>query len=140
MNAPTGEGAVNYLNPDGLHQNPAFSQMVVVSGPVKTIYIGGQNAVNAAGEVVGKGDFRAQVHQIYTNLQTCLSAAGAGFEHVVTWSIFAVQGQPLAEGFAVSQEFFPPDAKPPAITFAFVAELANPDFLAEVNAIAVIPE
>jgi enamine deaminase RidA (YjgF/YER057c/UK114 family) len=139
MNASTNSGAVEYLNPEGLHRNPAFSQAVVVTGPVKTIYIGGQNAVNAAGEIVGHGDFRTQTRQILENIQTCLTAAGAGFEHIVKWNILIVQGQSIQEGFAVSQEFFRPGNPPPAITGAFVAGLAHPDFLAEIEAIAVIP-
>ena len=47
--------SVEYLNPDGLHQNPAFTNVVVVTGSAKTIYIGGQNGVNASGEIVGQG-------------------------------------------------------------------------------------
>ena len=43
----------------GLHRNPAFTQAVVVSGPVRTIYVGGQDAVNADGQIVGKGDIAA---------------------------------------------------------------------------------
>lgn len=45
---------INYINPDGLFKNPAFSQAVTTHGAGKTIYIGGQNAVNAKGEIVGK--------------------------------------------------------------------------------------
>jgi enamine deaminase RidA (YjgF/YER057c/UK114 family) len=48
--------SVKYMNPDGLHKNPAFSQVVVASGQMGTVYIGGQNAVDSSGNVVGKGD------------------------------------------------------------------------------------
>src|SRR5262249_53055464 len=50
------EGLVTHLNPEGLHRNPAYSQVVTVTGPVTTVYVGGQNAVTATGEIVGKGD------------------------------------------------------------------------------------
>ncbi len=56
MSEPTVTGSVQHLNPDGLHKNPAFSQAVVVSGSVRAIYVGGQNAVDASGQIVGKGD------------------------------------------------------------------------------------
>lgn len=131
-------GTVRFLNPDTLHQNPAYSNVVVATGPVTTVYIGGQNAVNQAGEIVGKGDFPAQVRQILRNIEACLNAAGAGFEHLVKLTILVAPGQNLAEGFAVFQEMVPP-GNPPIITGAFVAGLAHPDFLAEVDAIAVIP-
>lgn len=52
-------GQVQHLNPKELHHNPAFTNVVAVTGPVKTIYVGGQNATTATGEIVGKGDLRA---------------------------------------------------------------------------------
>lgn len=133
-------GTVRHLNPDGLHRHPAYSQMVVVSGPVKTIYIGGQNAVNAAGEVVGKGDLGAQTRQILKNIQVCLAAAGADFEHIIKWTILIVPGQSFQEGYAAFQEFVGDGPNPPAITGAVVAGLTHPDFLAEIEAIAIVPE
>jgi hypothetical protein len=56
METPAVNGSVQHLNPDGLHENPAYSQAVVVTGNVKTVYVGGQNAVDTAGTVVGKGE------------------------------------------------------------------------------------
>jgi hypothetical protein len=47
---------VQYINPDGLSKNPAFSQVVTTHGKGKTIYVGGQDAINARGEIIGKGD------------------------------------------------------------------------------------
>lgn len=132
-------GAVQHLNPDGLHRHPAYSQAVVFSGPVKTIYIGGQNAVNAAGEVVGKGDLQAQTHQILKNIQACLAASGAGFEHIVKWTVLVVPGQSFQDGYAAFQEFVGDSGNPPVITAAVVAGLAHPDYLAEIDAIAVVP-
>lgn len=41
--------------------NPAFTQVVAVSEPVRTIYVSGQNAVDTAGSIVGKGDIVAQI-------------------------------------------------------------------------------
>src|SRR5215469_13814070 len=49
-------GSVHHLNPETLHKNPAFTQVITVTGPAKTIYIGGQDAVDAQGNIVGKGD------------------------------------------------------------------------------------
>jgi len=50
------EASIEHLNPEGLHKNPAYSQAVAVAGPVKTVYVGGQNAVDSEGNLVGKGD------------------------------------------------------------------------------------
>ena len=99
-------GRVELLAPDGLVKNPAFSHVAVVSGPVRTIYVGGQDAVTADGEIVGKGDLGAQTTQILENIQTALAAADAGLEHIIKWNIFVVEGQSIQAGFAAFQRFW----------------------------------
>ena len=131
---------VEHLNPDGLHHNAAFTQAVVVSGPVRTIYVGGQNAVSATGEIVGKGDIAAQTTQVLRNVETALAAAGARFEHVIKWTLLIVEGVSLPEGFAAFQRVWAGRPNPPVITAAIVRSLAHPDFLLELDAIAVVPE
>jgi enamine deaminase RidA (YjgF/YER057c/UK114 family) len=133
-------GQVQYIHPPALHRNPAFTNVVTVTGPAKTIYVGGQNAVDLSGSIVGKGDIGKQTEQILTNIQVALAAAGARLEHVVKWNLYVVQGQPIQEGFEVFQHVWGNRPNPPAISMAFVAGLAHPDFLAEMDAIAVVPE
>jgi enamine deaminase RidA (YjgF/YER057c/UK114 family) len=134
------KGEVKYINPDGLPKNPAFTNVVTVTGPVKTVYIGGQDAVDASGTIVGKGDLKKQTEQILTNIQAALAAAGARPEHVIKWNIYVVQGQSVQEGFAAFQNVWGNRPNPPVITVVFVAELGHPDFLAEIDAIAVVPQ
>lgn len=133
-------GSVQHLNPDGLNKNPAFTNVIVVTGNAKTIYIGGQDAVDASGTIIGKGDIKAQTEQVLKNLLTALEAAGAKPEHVIKWNLYVVQGQSIQAGFEAFQQVWGRRPNPPAITMAFVAGLANPDFLIEMDAIAVIPE
>jgi enamine deaminase RidA (YjgF/YER057c/UK114 family) len=132
-------GRVEFLNPDGLNRNPAFSNVAVVSGSVRTIYIGGQDAVDAEGQIVGKGDIAAQTEQVLNNLRTALTAAGAGPEHVVKWNVLIVDGQDFRAGYAVFQRVWGDRPNPPVITAALVKGLAHPDFLVEMDAIAVVP-
>lgn len=132
--------SVEYMSPDGLHKNPAFSQMVVVRGQVRTVYVGGQNSVDSSGNVVGKGDIGRQAEQAFKNLEIALSAAGARLENIVKWTIYVVQGQPLQPGFEAFQRLWGHRPRPPLVTVLFVAGLANPEFLLEIEAIAVIPE
>lgn len=134
------KGDVLYLNPDNLNQNPAFTNVVVVSGSVKTVYVGGQDAVDASGTIIGKGDLKAQTEQILQNIQTALAAGGARLKHIVKWNLYVLQGQSLREGFEVFQRFWGDRPHPPAISVMFVAGLAHPDFLAEMDAVAVVPE
>jgi enamine deaminase RidA (YjgF/YER057c/UK114 family) len=142
MNSPTAtrHGRVELISPDGLVKSPAFSHVAVVTGPARTIYIGGQDAVTANGEIVGKGDLAAQTSKILANVVTALAAAGAGLEHIVKWNLYVVEGQDIREGFAVYQRVWGDRPNPPLITGAFVKGLAHPDFLVEMDAIAVIPE
>ena len=134
------KGSVQYLNPDGLHKNPAYSQAVVVAGNAKTVYVGGQNAVNASGQIVGKGDLEAQTEQVLRNVETALAAGGAKLEHVVKWNVYIMQGQSVLPGFDAFRRAWGDRPNPPTVTVLFVAGLANPDFLVEIDAIAVVPE
>ena len=133
-------GSVEHLNPDGLHKNPAYSQVVVATGDVQTVYVGGQNAVDTAGNVVGRDDIKVQAEQIFVNLETALAAAGARLDHVVKWNIYVVQGQPPRPAFEVFQRVWGNRPDPPLITLLFVSGLAQPDYLMEIDAVAVVPE
>lgn len=130
---------VTHLNPDGLHNSPAYSQGVVVTGPARTVYVGGQNAVDARGNVVGKGDIKAQSAQAISNIEAVVTAAGGRLEHLVKWTVFVVEGQPFQPGFEAFTEAWPAGSEPPIVTAAVVSALAAPDFLVEIDAIAVIP-
>jgi enamine deaminase RidA (YjgF/YER057c/UK114 family) len=129
---------VEHVNPESMHRNPAFSQAVSVEGPARTIYVGGQNGVDSEGNVVGD-DVGTQTKAALENLQTVLVEAGADLKDVVSWSILLVEGQPLAPGFAAFQEVWGDRGETPAITFAQVAGLANPAYLVELTATAVVP-
>lgn len=131
---------VEYINPDGLSKNPAFSQVVTTQGKGKTIYIGGQDAVIKLGAIIGKGDIGEQTEQVMKNPQTALSACGATFENLVKLTIYIVQGQDLYRGFQASQKFLGNLTNPPVISGFFVAALAHPDFLVEIDAVAFVAE
>ena len=133
------EGRVEFLNPEGLNRNPAFSNVAIVSGSVRTIYVGGQDSIDANGQVVGVGDIAAQTEQVLRNLRTALTAAGAAPEHVIKWNIFIVDGADVTAGYDAFQRVWGDQAHPPVITAAVVKGLAHPDFLVEMDAIAVVP-
>jgi enamine deaminase RidA (YjgF/YER057c/UK114 family) len=127
---------VTHLNPAGMHSNPAFSQAVVVEGNARTIYVGGQNGVDADGHVVGVGDLAAQTERTMENLTTVLAAGGARFQDIVKWTIFVVQGHDFLPAAGIVMRMWG-TAPPPAISVVVVAGLAHPDFLVEVEAVAV---
>jgi enamine deaminase RidA (YjgF/YER057c/UK114 family) len=128
--------SVRHVNPEGLHRSPAFSQAVVVEQPTKTIYVGGQNGVDADGKVVGP-TVGEQASQALRNLATILESEGASLANIVYWSIAVVDGHALDEGVAAFRQAWNPADPPPAITVHVVAGL-GPGFLVEIDAIAVI--
>jgi len=140
MTQLTPAGHVQHINPDTLNKNPAFTNVIVMTGPAKTIYIGGQDSINASGEIIGKGDIKAQTEQILKNIQAALVSAGANLENVIKWNLYVVQGQSLQAGFEVFQQVWGGRPNPPAISMAFVSGLAHPDFLAEMDAVAIVPD
>ncbi|NIJ52993.1 RidA family protein [Dyadobacter arcticus] len=131
---------VTYLSPDGLFKNPAYSQLVITKGPFTTIYVGGQNATDKEGKVVGKGDLKAQAAQTLNNIKIALEAGGASLTNVIKWNVYIIEGQDAKVAFQALQEDLKKMSHPPIITGVFVAALAQPDFLLEMDAVAVVPE
>jgi 2-iminobutanoate/2-iminopropanoate deaminase len=126
---------IEHLNPEGMANNPAFSQAVVVTGAQKLIFVGGQNGVKADGTMAGS-TMREQSEQALRNVVTALEAAGVSRENVTRLGIYMVQGQDVREGFAAAQEVW--GMHPTAITGFFVAGLARADALVEIEATAVL--
>ncbi|MCY3506482.1 MAG: RidA family protein [Chloroflexi bacterium] len=125
------------INPDTLHRNPAFSQAITVDGPHRTVYVGGQNAVDVDGNVVGQGDVEAQAEQVARNLQAALAAAGATLDDVVKLTIYLVEPHSAFPAYGAFQRVWGMPATPPTISLLYVSGLFQPDFLLEVDAVAV---
>ncbi|WP_205739751.1 RidA family protein [Georgenia sp. SYP-B2076] len=127
---------LTHINPDGMHANPAFSQAVLLDGPGRLLVIGGQNAVDPAGAVVGT-DLATQTARALENLLTVLAAVGGTREDVAKMTVYLVAGQDAREGFAASQRVW--GQHPTAISVLQVAALGRPEFLVEIDAIAYLP-
>ncbi len=130
-----------HINPEGVIKNAYFSQAVLAPAGWHTLYVGGQNAVTAEGELVGKGDITAQAHQVLANITTILDEVGADLTNVVKWNVFVKQGEDPMPAFAVFQQAWNrmgKDHDPPAITLCYVASLTLPDWLLEVELVAVV--
>jgi enamine deaminase RidA (YjgF/YER057c/UK114 family) len=131
---------IEYINPEGLATQRGYSHAIAVRGNHTTIYVGGQNAVDKNGTVTGKGDLKVQAEQALSNVEKVLDAAGATLRNVVKFTIYLVQGQNPQEGFLVFQKKWGNHPNFPTITVLFVSGLANPDWLIEIDAVAVVME
>ncbi len=129
---------VEHINPEGLSKPGAYTQVVRGTGTT-IVSIAGQVSIDAEGNVVGKGDFAAQALQAYTNVKIALEAVGATFDQVTKMTVFIVN-------FSAEEHFGPliearakiMPGKKPANTLIGVQALASPDFLIEVEAMAVL--
>jgi enamine deaminase RidA (YjgF/YER057c/UK114 family) len=115
-----------------------FSQIVVASGR-KTVFISGQTAWDAQKQIVGGVSLLEQARQALRNVQAATEAVGGTLADIVALRIYIVnypQGSAEAVGTAL-RDFFPQE-NPPASTWMGVSALAVPDFLIEIEAMAVL--
>lgn len=125
-------------NPAGLHDPTPFGYSHAASAPGELVFIGGQYASDAAGQVV-PGDFAAQVEHALANLRTALAGIGLDFEHVVRLGSYIVDHD-LEKleilGTALHGAW---SDRLPAQTLIGVAALALPGMLFEIDAVAARP-
>lgn len=130
--------ATEYPPAPGLRQTPSYSHAAVASG-TRTIYTAGQVAIDENGALVGGNDLAAQTTRVMENLGKALAAGGASFADVVKITTYVVNYRP--EHRAVigdARARFFAGRSPPASTLVGVAALAAPEWLVEIEAIAVV--
>ena len=129
-----------YINPSSLFRSrdSGFSQAVAASG-TRTLYVSGQTAWDANRQLVGGTDLADQARQAFRNVRAVVEASGGALSDVVSLRIYVVDYRPEkaeAVGSALRESFSGP-AKP-ATTWIGVVALADPGFLIEIEAIAVL--
>src|SRR5438874_1869699 len=129
--------AVKRTNPPTLSKPTGYTHVVEVTGPVKTVYISGQIALDRDGSVVGQGDMKAQAEQVFKNLQAALDAAGAKFGDVVKMNMYITDMSKIQAVRDVRTRYF--GEVTPASTFVQVAGLVRPELLLEIEVVAVVP-
>jgi len=117
-----------------------FSHGTVVEGPARLVFLAGQVAYDRQGrdrKLVGQGDPAAQVRQAIENIRTLLRQAGGDLADVVELTAYVTDVAHTAAMGRVAQEYFRDPL--PAMSLIGVKELARPEFLVELRAIAAIP-
>jgi enamine deaminase RidA (YjgF/YER057c/UK114 family) len=129
---------LDHPRPEGLLHNAAFSQVVVASG-ARTIYTAGQVSIDASGALVGAGDLAEQTAQAMRNVGLALAAAGADCSDIVKITTYVVNYRPEHRAIVgkARAPFFA-NGTPPASTLVGVSALALPEWLVEIEAIAVV--
>jgi enamine deaminase RidA (YjgF/YER057c/UK114 family) len=125
------------IQPPGLVVSPAFSHVAIVPAGATTIYVGGQNGVDATGAVVSS-DIAEQAVRAIDNASVALEAAGASLADVVQWSVLIAAGADLGAAYGAIAPRLATGGAPPLVTAAQVAGLGVPGALIEVSAIAAV--
>lgn len=105
------------------------------------LFIAGMLSGDAAGNVIGEGDFEAQTAQVFRNIGTALQSAGASWGNVVQFTTYLVHSQDIAKFMAFRLREFPKmfgDGKYPPNTLLMVDRLVKEAFLVEVQTIAAL--
>jgi reactive intermediate/imine deaminase len=124
------------VNPWEWQNRAGFSQAWRVDGAGTLLFASGQAPISPEGELVGAGDFEAQVRQVLRNLETVVEQAGATLASVVKLTVFLTDMGTLPEYTRIKSEFFA--GEQPASTAVEVAALARPEILVEVEALAAL--
>jgi len=128
---------ITYLQPEGLVRSPAFSHAAVVPAGAATVYLGGQNGVDASGTVVSD-DVAEQSLRAVANARLALEAAGASLADVVHWTVLIHVDADLGAAYGAIAPQLAREGAPPLVTAARVAGLGVPGALIEVSAIAAL--
>ena len=125
------------LNPVNMPKPAGYSHVARVTGG-SIVFIAGQVALDTSGSVVGKDDFRAQTLQVFENLKAAVEAAGGTFHDVIKLNTFVLDSAKLAVFREVRDRYINLQS-PPASTAVEVSRLFRPEFLVEIEAVAVVP-
>jgi 2-iminobutanoate/2-iminopropanoate deaminase len=123
-----------HLNPEIMSQPRGYTQVVKAGN---TVYIAGQVAVAPDGSTVGKGDPQTQVRQVLRNLEAAVKSTGGTLQNIVKTTTYITNIEYAAVVREVRNEVYR-SLKPPTSTLLVVSQLVSPDYMVEIEAIAVV--
>jgi len=123
---------------DKLRQpNGHFSQATTIEARGKLVFVSGMTARMPDGTIAGLGDIEVQTRQVCENVKAAVEAAGGTLDDVVRVDVYVRNMEHFDKIHAVRREYFKPPL--PASTMVEVTKMTSPDYLIEINAIAVLP-
>jgi 2-iminobutanoate/2-iminopropanoate deaminase len=115
-----------------------FSQATVIEARGKLVFISGMTSRRADGSIAGIGDIEAQTKQVCDNLKAAVEAAGGSMDDIVRVDVYVRNMEHFDKIHKVRREYF--KAPAPASTMVEICKMTSPDYLIEINAIAVLPD
>jgi enamine deaminase RidA (YjgF/YER057c/UK114 family) len=122
---------------DGVYDPPTYTQAIKVTGAQTILFLAGQVAYDKDGAPAHRGDFKGQARDVLRSLKALVEAQGGTLQrNVVKLTTYLTDVRYRPDLATVRQEFF--GTKAPASTLVQVAALSHPDYLVEIEAIAVV--
>ena len=117
--------------------NGHFSQATAIAASGKLVFISGMTARMADGQIAGIGNVEVQTRQVCENVKAAVEEAGGTLEDIVRVDVYVRNMEHFETIHKVRREYFTGIA--PASTMVEVCKFTSPDYLIEINAIAVLP-
>jgi 2-iminobutanoate/2-iminopropanoate deaminase len=115
-----------------------FSQATMIEARGKLVFISGMTARRADGSIAGIGDIEVQTKQVCENIKSAIETAGGKMDDIVRVDVYVRNMEHFEQIHKVRREYF--KAPAPASTMVEICKMTSPDYLIEINAIAVIPD
>jgi enamine deaminase RidA (YjgF/YER057c/UK114 family) len=130
-----------FINPEGIYKHPAFTRVISIKGPMKMLFIAGQTPSDEDYECVAPGDYFGQYIKVMENLEIQLKAAGATWNDVVYRRVFVLDvDEYLKVVTDPATPLFENAETPPGSTLIGVTRLSHPDFLIEIDLMAIVDD
>ena len=130
------------LETQGVAQPQGLYNHAISVSAGRLLFIAGQVAIDADNQLVGPGDFNAQMQQVFKNLGSILDSAGASFENIVKFTTYLIRSQDLSAFYDKRREIFAeiyPNGRYPTNTLVVIDQLAREEWLIEIEAVAALP-
>ena len=114
-----------------------FSQAIAIEAKGRLVFISGMTARRPDGTIAGIGDIEAQTRQVCGNLKSAVEAAGGTMDDICRVDVYVRNMEHFDKIHKVRREYF--KAPAPASTMVEVTKMTSPDYLVEINAIALVP-
>ncbi|MCG8357144.1 MAG: RidA family protein [Kiloniellales bacterium] len=126
-----------FVNPTTVWQPFGSFSMAALPGDGQMVLLKGQVALDPDGQVVGRGDMRAQLSQVLANIEAVLASLGGGLADIVSLNQYATDIEAFMQAGDIRAEKFKPPY--PVTTTLEVSRLYHPDLMIEITAVAEIP-
>jgi enamine deaminase RidA (YjgF/YER057c/UK114 family) len=129
------------VNPPSMPAPRGLYSHLAIAPHARLAFIAGQLSVDADGKLVGEGDIDHQIERCFRNVELALRALGVGWAQLAKMTTYVTAPQGIDDFYRVRERLFPgffPDGKYPPNTLLVIDQLVRPEFLVEIEGIAVV--